>query len=624
MARRSAAVVVLIVDAMRCHYLGYIGSHVLYPIGFFFQAEDGIRDDLVTGVQTCALPICAPEVPGCHPRDSEGGNQELLVRAGMMRQLTSGVYSFLPMGQRVMRKISQIVREEMDAAGGQEVSMPILQPRDLWEQRLPNGSTRAELIGDVLFKLQDRKGREMILAPTHEEVVTTLVAEFARSYRDLPQLIYQIQTKLRDELRPRGGLLRVREFTMMDLYSFDIDQESMDVSYRRIAQAYRNAFDRMGMRYLAIEADSGAIGGKDSQEFIALTEAGEDDAMVCEQCGYAANREKAEFTRTELAHEAEGALAEVHTPACASISDLATFLRVSEARTMKAVCYVAAERMIMALVRGDLEVNEVKLTNAIYRAGINATDLHLASAEELDRAGIVAGFTSPLGKSESILILADLSLQTGNNFVAGANRVDYHLKNVNYPRDFRVDAWEDIASASEGAQCARCGGTLHAMRGTEIGHIFKLGALYSDIFNAFFLDAEGVSHPILMGCYGIGIGRTLAALVEQSHDEKGIIWPFSIAPYHVNLLGLDLDKAENRQAAGQLYAELNAAGLEVLYDDRAEAARVKCNDADLLGLPLRAVVSKRSLKNGGVELKLRKESSRIVPLAEAVGVMRDE
>jgi prolyl-tRNA synthetase len=292
---------------------------------------------------------------------------------------------------------------------------------------------------------------------------------------------------------------------------------------------------------------------------------------------------------------------------------------------MKVVCYVAAERMVMALVRGDLEVNEVKLTNAIYRAGINAADLHLASAEELDRAGIVAGFTSPLGKSESVLILADPSLQMGNNFVAGANRVDYHLKNVNYPRDFRVDGWEDIASASEGAQCVRCGGTLHAMRGTEIGHIFKLGALYSDIFNAFFLDAEGVSHPILMGCYGIGIGRTLAALVEQSHDEKGIIWPFGVAPYHVNLLGLDLDRAENRQAAEQLYAELNAAGVEVLYDDRVESAGVKFNDADLLGLPLRAVVSKRSLKNGGIELKLRKESSgRIVPLAEAVGVMRDE
>jgi prolyl-tRNA synthetase len=279
----------------------------------------------------------------------------------------------------------------------------------------------------------------------------------------------------------------------------------------------------------------------------------------------------------------------------------------------------------MALVRGDLEVNEVKLTNAVSHAGINAADLRLALPEELVSAGIVAGFTSPLGKSESILLIADHSVQQANNLVAGANRVDYHIKNVNYPRDFRVDLWEDIASAYEGATCARCGGTLHAIRGTEIGHIFKLGTRYSELFAATFLDAEGVAHPLLMGCYGIGVGRTLAALVEQSHDEKGMIWPFSIAPYQVNLLGLDLDKAENRQAAEQLYADLTAAGVEVLYDDRAESAGVKFNDADLLGLPLRAVVSKRSLKNGGVELKLRKESAGwIVPLEEAVQVIRDE
>jgi prolyl-tRNA synthetase len=558
------------------------------------------------------------------PRDAEGGNQELLVRAGFIRQLTSGVYSLLPMGQRVMHKIAQIVREEMDAAGGQEVSMPILQPRELWEQRLPNGSTRAEQLGDVLFKLQDRRGRAMAIAPTHEEVATILVAEFARSYRDLPRLIYQIQTKLRDEPRPRGGLLRVREFTMMDLYSFDADQEGLDASYRKVAQAYRNAFDRMGMRYIAIEADSGAIGGKDSQEFIAMTEAGEDDAMICDRCGYAANREKAEFARTELARETEGELEEVYTPGCASISDLAAFLHIDEARTMKVVCYVASGRMILALVRGDLEINEVKLTNAIYRVGLNAADLHLATAEELAGAGIVAGFTSPLEKSESILILADPSLQLGNNFVAGANRVDYHLKNVNYPRDFRVDAWEDLASASEGSMCARCGGTLRAVRGTEIGHIFKVGTRYSDIFGATYLDAGGTSHAILMGCYGIGLGRVLAALVEQNHDEKGMLWPFSVAPYHVHLIGLDLDKSEQRQVAEQLYADLSAAGVEVLYDDRLESAGVKFNDADLIGLPLRAVVSKRSLKNSGIELTPRTESSsRVVPLDEAVQAMRE-
>lgn len=559
------------------------------------------------------------------PRDSEGGNQELLVRGGFIRQLTSGVYSFLPMGQRVVRKISQIVREEMDAAGGQEVSMPVLHPRDLWEKRPANGVSRAEFIGDVLFKLQDRKGREMVLGPTHEEIVTTLTTEFVRSYRDLPQLIYQIQTKFRDEPRPRGGLLRVREFVMKDLYSFDADQEGLDVSYRKMARAYRNIFDRIGMRYIVIEADSGAIGGKDSQEFIAITEVGEDDAMLCDTCGYAANREKAEFVRTELAHEAEEALVEVYTPQCAAIKDLAAFLKVPETRIMKSVCYTAAGKIIIALVCGDLDVNEVKLTNAVYRAGINAADLHLATDEELKQAGIVAGFTSPLNKNKQVLILADTSLQNGNNFIAGANKVDYHLKNVNYPRDFRVDSWEDLASAYEGAPCAKCGGALHATRGTEIGHIFKVGTKYADLFDDTFLDAEGVAHPLLMGCYGIGIGRAMAALVEQSHDEKGILWPFGVAPYHVHLLGLDLDHAENRQVAEQLYADLNTAGVEVLYDDRVESAGVKFNDADLIGLPLRAVVSKRSLKNGGVEVKLRKEqSSKIVPLKEIVQVLKRE
>lgn len=558
-------------------------------------------------------------------REAEGGNQELLVRAGFIRQLMAGVYSFLPIGERVLRKLTQIVREEMDRAGGQEVRMPALQPKELWEKRPTSGPSRAEIYAPVLFTLNDRRGRDIVLGPTHEEVVTLLVSEFIRSYRDLPQRIYQIQTKFRNEPRPRGGLLRSREFPMMDLYSFDTDEGGLDRSYEAMAEAYVAIFRRIALRFIAIHADSGGMGGRDSQEFIALTDAGEDEALVCASCDYAANVEKAEFVRSQLPSEPEAALQEVYTPNCMSIRDLATFLAVPENKTIKVVCYVVGGRMVLALVRGDLDINEVKLANALYSAGLNATDLHLATPEELQQTGIVAGFTSPLNKGPEKLIVADLSLQQGTNFVAGANRVDYHLKNVNYPRDFRVDTWADLASAYAGATCACCGDTLHLVRGSEAGHIFKLGTKYSDLLGGTYLDAQGNERPIQMGSYGIGISRLMGIIVEQHHDEKGILWPFSIAPYSVALLGLDLDKAESRQAAEQLYADLTSAGVEVLYDDRLETAGVKFNDADLIGLPLRAVVSRRSLKNGGIELKLRSQKeSRIVPLTEAVTVIREE
>jgi len=559
------------------------------------------------------------------PHDSEGGNQELLVRGGFIRQLTSGVYSFLQLGNRVIRKISQIVREEMDLAGGQEITMPVIHPRDIWEKKPASGPTRVESYGPVLFSLKDRKGRDMVLSPTHEEIVTLLAMDFIHSYRDLPQLIYQIQTKFRDEPRPRGGLLRTREFLMKDLYSFDAGAEGLDISYRKMGDAYRAIFTRCGLHFIVIHADSGAVGGKASQEFIAITEAGEDDAMLCDTCDYAANVEKAEFVRTGLAKESEGPLEEVYTPGCMAIADLAAFLNVPEVKTMKSVCYVAGGKLVLAIVRGDLEINEVKLSNTLYAAGINAVDLHLATPEELEAAGIVAGYTSPLNKDERVLIVADTSLRQRNNFVAGANRVDYHIKNVNYPRDFRVDVWQDIASAYEGAICVRCGGTLHTIHGSEAGHIFKLGTKYSELLGATFLDADGIPRPLLMGSYGIGISRLMAIIVEQHHDEKGIIWPFSIAPYHVALIGLELDMPETNQAAEQLYAGMMAAGIEVLFDDRAESAGVKFNDADLIGLPLRVVVSKRSLKHGGIEFKLRSQKeSRIIPLADAVQVIHEE
>jgi prolyl-tRNA synthetase len=558
------------------------------------------------------------------PRDAEGRSHELLLRAGFIRQLTSGVYSYLPLGNRVLRNIMQIVREEMDRIGGQEVILPVLQPEEIWDQHpTSGGSSRLEQYGPVLFRLRDRKERAMVIAPTHEEAVALAAKEFLRSYRDLPQLLYQFQVKLRDEPRPRGGLLRVREFLMKDLYSFDADQAGLDRSFAQVKAAYRAIFWRCELAFLDVQADSGAIGGKESLEFVALTEAGEDTVLKCVKCDYAANQEKAEFVRSALPVEPELPLEEVYTPGCMAISDLSAYLNIPAAKTMKAVCYMASDRMVLVVVRGDLEVNEVKLSNTLNRAGVKAIDLHLATPEELTREGIVAGYTSPLQKDEHILIIADTSLQQGNNFVAGANRIDYHVQHVNYPRDFRVDLWADIASAYDHTACVHCGGTLHAFRGCELGHIFKIGTRYAELFDVTYLDAEGNVHPVQMGSYGIGIGRLMALIVEQQHDEKGIIWPLQIAPYQIALLGLDLDKTSS--VAEQLYADLTAAGLSVLFDDRAETAGVKFNDADLIGLPLRVVVSKRSLKNGGVELKWRaRRESRIVPVEDAVQAIQTE
>ncbi|QBD81685.1 proline--tRNA ligase [Ktedonosporobacter rubrisoli] len=560
------------------------------------------------------------------PHDAESGNHELLVRAGFIRQLTAGIYSFLPLGARVIHNISKIIREEMDRAGGQEVIMPVLQPRELWEQRpAEGGASRAELYAGEFFSLEDRKGRELILGPTHEEVAHSLIADFVQSYRDLPQYIYQLQVKFRDQWRPRGGLLRTRELLMMDLYSFDANEAGLERSYQQMIEAYKAVFTRCGLRFLIVQADSGPIGGSTSHEFIAPVEAGEDTVILCRNCDYAANQERAEFVSSEQARETPLELEEVYTPNCKSISELAAFLAIQENRTLKSICYVASGKFVLAIIRGDLEINEIKLANILQREGLNAADLHLASPEELTEAGIIAGYTSPLGKDKQILIVADISLKQGNNYVAGANKAEYHIKHVNYPRDFRVDVWGDIALAYEGATCSQCGGKLYSIRSSELGHIFKPGTLYSYLFQTTFLDTDGTTRPIFMGSYGIGISRLMGIIVEQSHDDKGIIWPFSVAPYHVALIGLDLDKPETGQAAGQLYTDLLAAGIEVLFDDRTETAGVKFNDADLLGLPLRAVISKRSLKNGGVELKLRSQKeSRIVPLSDTVRAIQEE
>ncbi len=542
------------------------------------------------------------------PAEAETISHQLLLRAGMIYQVSAGVYSYLPLAWRALKKIENIIREEMDAAGGQELMMPVLQPLELWQE---TGRDRA--FGKGLFTLCDRRERNLCLGPTHEEVIIKLVSQYVKSYRDLPLLLYQIQTKFRDEPRPRAGLLRVREFTMKDLYSFDTDEEGLGQSYNRMLQAYQNVYARCGLPTLVIEADSGAIGGKDSHEFMVITETGEDEIIYCSGCQYTANADKAQSIKSKVNDEKPLSLEEVVTPGAATIEELSNFLKVAPNRTFKAVFYIADGELVFVVIRGDLEVNEVKLKNAL-----NCFELRLATEAEVIEAGIVAGAASPIGIS-NIKVVADDSVTSGVNFIAGANKPETHLRNVNYPRDFSADIVADIAKASAGEGCPNCSGKLLSTHGIEVGHIFKLGTFLSEKLGAFFTDPDGVDHPVVMGCYGIGLGRLLAAAIEQNHDDKGIIWPLPIAPYHIYLCPLYLDSPEVVAMAEKLYSELELAGWEVLFDDRQESPGVKFNDADLLGIPIRVTISPRTLKKDSVEIKLRCEKeSQLVPLEEIV------
>ena len=540
------------------------------------------------------------------PAEAEMASHRLMLRAGMIYQAVSGVYSYLPLAWRSLRKIEQIIREEIDAAGGQEVRLSALQPRELWQR-----SGRYDEYGPDMFRLDDRRQRALVLAPTHEELLTSMVSANVHSYRDLPLVLYQIQTKFRDEPRPRGGLIRVREFDMKDAYSFDADEEGLDKSYQAMVQAYKNIYARCGLSAIMVDADSGAIGGKDSQEFILLADAGEDTIVLCEACGYAANTEKATFAKTEQEPEDPGLLAEVHTPGVKTIEDLAEYLDISASKTLKAVFYVAGGDVVVVAIRGDLEVNETKLRNAL-----DGSEVRLATPDEVEQAGLVAGSASPVGLSGA-RIVADDSVGIGSNFVVGANKPEYHLRNANFPRDFKADVFTDIALAQEGYACPRCGDTLVTRRGIEVGHVFKLGTRYSEVLGASFPDETDGQRPIIMGCYGIGVGRLLAAAIEQNHDESGMVLPAAIAPYEVSLVALNLDKEEVAEAADTLYRDLSDDGVQVLYDDRPESAGVKFNDADLVGLPVRLVVSARTLGQNVVEVKKRTDS-------EAGTVPRDQ
>jgi prolyl-tRNA synthetase len=543
------------------------------------------------------------------PAEAETDNHKLVLRAKLVEQLAAGVYSYLPLGWAVMRRIEQVIREEMDRAGGLEVSLAAMQPAELWQE-----SGRYDTV-DVLFKVHDRREREHVLGPTHEEVIVDIARRNVQSYRDLPLLPYQIQTKFRDEARPRGGLVRVREFIMKDLYSFDADWGGLDLSYDAMVSAYTRIFERCGVPTVAVQADSGAIGGKDSQEFLYLTEIGEDDALLCPSCGYAANAEKAEFRKPAVAIAEPRPLEKVATPGTTTIEAVANLLGVPTSETLKAVFYVADGAPVFVAIRGDLEVNEVKLRNAL-----KAVSLEMADDNAVRRTGAVAGFASPIGLS-GVTVVADESAATPN-LVAGANETGFHYVNSSLGRDWQPAITVDIALARAGDACPRCGTGLEQRRGIEMGHVFKLGTVYTERMGATYLDEQGASRPLVMGCYGIGLGRLLAAAVEANHDERGIIWPAELAPFDVHLVALNPERPEVSEAAERLFEGLTAEGLRVLYDDREETAGVKFNDADLLGMRWRVTVSPRTLERGEVELKRRTEKEFIsLPLEGAAAAL---
>ncbi len=538
------------------------------------------------------------------PTEADTVSHQLMLRAGMIHQVAAGVYSYLPLAWRALKKIENIIRDEMDKAGGQELMMPALQPLELWQK-----TGRDQAFGKSLFNFSDRRDRKLVLAPTHEEVIVQIASRNVQSYRDLPILVYHIQTKFRDELRPRAGLIRVREFTMKDLYSMDTDEEGLDQSYNKMLQAYKNIYARCDLPILLVEADSGAIGGKDSHEFMVITETGEDEVLYCSNCKYTANVDKAESVKDRLTDEKPLPLEEIATPGMITIEQVSDFLKVPQNHTLKVVFYIADGKLIFAIIRGDLEVNEVKLKNNLH-----CIELHIATEDEVTEAGIVAGSASPIGIS-NIKVIADDSITSGANFVAGANKPDTHFRNVNYPRDFKANLVTDIARARAGEDCPRCDGKLSSIHGIEVGHIFKLGTFISEKLGAFFIDPKGTSHPIVMGSYGIGLGRLLAATIEQKHDDKGIIWPLSIAPYHIYLCPLYLENPKVSTTAESLYADLEAEGFEVLFNDRQESPGVKFNDADLLGIPIRITISPRTLEKNSVEIKNRSEKeSQLLPL----------
>lgn len=531
------------------------------------------------------------------PAEAEVVSHQLMLRAGFMRKAAGGIYTYLPLAWRVLKKIERIVREEMDAKGSQELLMPIVQPAEIWQE-----SGRWDVYGAEMFRLQDRHNRCFCLGPTHEEMVTTLIRGDVRSYRQLPLSVYQIQNKYRDERRPRFGLMRGREFIMKDAYSFDRDEAGLDKSYQDMYDAYTNIFTRCGLNFRPVEADSGAIGGSGSHEFMVIADSGEAEIVFCTSCDYAANVEKAELFPLEAQEEAMLTKEEVVTPDCKTIADVCAYLKLPVDHSVKAVAYNSEKGLILCFVRGDHEVNEIKVINTC-----GVIDLEMATEEQLAAAGTVGGYMGPVGiDNKKVIVVVDATVMKMHNVCCGANKEGYHFINVNPGRDFIPTYVADIRLIQEGDPCPHCGGEVSKARGIEVGQVFKLFTKYSSALKATYLDENGKEQPMVMGCYGVGVSRTMAAAIEQNYDDNGIIWPIEIAPYHVLVVPVNTKDEASAAKAEEIYMQLKKVGLETVIDDRNERPGVKFKDADLIGYPLRVVVGPKTLTEGKLEVKIRK------------------
>ena len=547
--------------------------------------------------------------------DAEVASHQLLLRAGFIRQLASGIFSYLPLGHKALRKVEEIIRREMDAIGGQEITMPVVHPAEIWQQ-----TGRWYEVGSEMSRFKDKNDRDMVLAMTHEEVVAELVSREIHSYKQLPQLVYQIQTKWRDDPRPRSGLIRVREFTMKDSYSLDADWEGLDKQYRGHYQSYFNIFNRCGLDVIAVSSDTGMMGGEMAHEYMYLTPIGEDTLLLCDGCGYAANRQIATFAKKANPEDEPAVQEKIATPGTATIDDLARLLDMPASKTAKAVFMMATvgkgeekeDKFILAVVRGDMEVNETKLANAV-----GALEMWPANEAEIRAVGSEPGYGSPIGVKGALIIVDD-AVASATNLVAGANEPGFHVKNVNCGRDYEAEQIVDIASAREGDGCPRCEAALRAVRGVETGNIFQLGTKFTEALGGNFLDANGKAQSVVMGSYGIGVGRMLACIAEEYNDDNGLVWPITVAPFQVHIVLLAKGEGEAQGVAEKLYGELTGRGLDVLLDDRKDNPGVKFKDADLIGIPVRVTVGDRGLKNGIVEFKLRREEQRLeIPVEDA-------